>query len=175
MDTYIALFRGINVGGNHILPMQELAEILHQLGCDDIQTYIQSGNVVFRGPKNSPERLAKLISTEVSKIRGFAPKVLLLGVTELEAAVNGNPFPTDNGKALHFFFMEKAPESPDLDILSTLKTTNEDFKLRQDVFYLYAPDGIGRSRLAEKVERSLGVPVTARNWNTVSKLLAMVR
>lgn len=174
MKTYIALFRGINVGGKHILPMNDLAEILHQLGCDNIQTYIQSGNVVFQGGRDSPDRLAKLISSEVSKLRGFAPKVLLLEAPELENAVSNNPFPTDNGKALHFFFMETSPAKPDVDHLNEFKKPNEDFRLHQNVFYLYAPDGIGRSKLAEKVERSLGVPVTARNWNTVSKLLAMV-
>lgn len=70
--------------------------------------------------------------------------------------------------------METAPTSPDLEKLMALKSPREDFRLIQQVFYLYAPDGIGRSKLAEKVEKNLGVPATARNWNTVSKLLAMV-
>lgn len=175
MSTYVALFRGINVGGRHILPMNDLAEILYQLGCDNIQTYIQSGNVVFQNVSQQADILAKMISNQVAKLRGFAPNVMLLNVPTLEATVAHNPFPTQDGKALHFFFMDKVPPAPDLDSLENLKAPSEKFKLHQNVLYLYAPKGIGRSKLADKVERSLGVPVTARNWNTVSKLLAMVR
>lgn len=175
MSNYIALFRGVNVGGRHILPMSDLAEILHQLGCDNIQTYIQSGNVVFQNTSQQTGALAKAISTRIAKVRGFAPNVLLLEVADIEAAIANNPFPTGNGKALHFFFMEAAPPSPDLETLAKLKVSSEDFKLLQNVFYLYAPDGIGRSKLAEKVEKCLGINVTARNWNTVSKLLEMVK
>ncbi|MBU0654532.1 MAG: DUF1697 domain-containing protein [Gammaproteobacteria bacterium] len=175
MSNYIALFRGINVGGRHILPMSDLAEILYQLGCDNIQTYIQSGNVVFQNTSQQTSALAKSISTKVAKVRGFAPKVLLLEAADIEVAIANNPFPTENGKALHFFFMEAVPPSPDLETLAKLKLPSEDFKLLHNVFYLYAPDGIGHSKLAEKVEKYLGTNVTARNWNTVSKLLEMVK
>ena len=172
MHTYIALFRGINVGGNNILPMKELVVLLQQLGCEKVQTYIQSGNVVFQTEQARGE-LADTISTKIAETRGFSPKVVLLDVSELEAAASNNPFPTEDVKALHLFFMETAPTNPDLEKLTALKSPREDFRLIHQVFYLYAPDGIGRSKLAEKVEKNLGVPATARNWNTVSKLLAM--
>ncbi|QTR44808.1 DUF1697 domain-containing protein [Thiothrix litoralis] len=174
MNTYIALFRGINVGGNNILPMKELTNLLQQSACKNVQTYIQSGNVVLQA-EQSRDELAEAISAKIAEARGFNPKVLLLEVMELEAAAANNPFPTEDGKALHLFFMETIPPSPDLEKLTALKSTSEDFRLYQNVFYLYAPDGIGRSKLAAKVESILGVPTTARNWNTVSKLLAMVK
>ena len=101
--------------------------------------------------------------------------MLVLGVPELEEAVENNPFKTVDGKALHFFFLESHPKTPDLGGLRALKSNSEEFRLNKKVFYLYTPDGVGRSKLAAKVEKSLGVPVTARNWNTVSKLLAMVK
>jgi uncharacterized protein (DUF1697 family) len=78
------------------------------------------------------------------------------------------------GKSLHFFFLASTPAKPDLDALAKLKSSSEEFKLGKNVFYLHAPDGIGRSKLAAKVEKALGVPATARNWNTVSKLMVMV-
>jgi uncharacterized protein (DUF1697 family) len=105
---------------------------------------------------------------------GFEPNVFLLELSELQEAIEQNPFNTEEGKALHFFFLESHPKHPDLDRLMTVKSTSEEFTLHKKAFYLYAPDGIGRSKLAAKVEQCMGIPVTARNWNTISKLLAMV-
>lgn len=175
MNTYIALFRGINVVGNRSLPMSDLVGILERLGCERVRTYIQSGNAVFWSRRNTSKKLAEEISAKILERHGFKPAVLMLGVPELEEAVKNNPFKTLDGKALHFFFLESHPKTPDLDGLRALKSNSEEFRLNKKVFYLYAPDGIGRSKLAAKVEKSLGIPVTARNWNTVSKLLAMVK
>ena len=75
---------------------------------------------------------------------------------------------------MHFFFLDSQPITPDLESLMAVKSKSEEFKLHKKVFYLYAPDGIGRSKLAVKVEKCMGIPVTARNWNTVSKLISMV-
>ena len=174
MHTYIALFRGINIGGKHILPMPELVGILRGMGCEKVKTYIQSGNVVFQSKKQRAV-LAGEISAKILQRYDFEPKVLLLEPTELQEAVANNPFATDEGKALHFFFLESFPANPDLERLMTVKAKSEKFKLRKKIFYLYTPDGVGRSKLATKVEQSIGVAVTARNWNTVSKLLAMVK
>lgn len=175
MNTYIALFRGINVGGNNILPMKELVKMLEDIGCAKVKTYIQSGNVVFQSPEIDHKPLAEKISKNISQHFGFKPKVLLINTADFETAVRNNPYPTENGKNLHFFFMESVPASPDLAALSALKSGREQFSLLENVFYLYAPEGIGRSKLAAKVEQKLGVPVTARNWNTVQKLLEMLK
>lgn len=175
MKTYIALFRGINVGGRNILPMKDLIKILEDLGCLQVKTYIQSGNVVFKTEGNNQESLAEKISQRIEEHFQFKPKILLLETTELEQAINNNPFPTDNGKVLHFFFLESRPTAPDLKGLTAVKTDSEEFRLHNNIFYLYAPDGIGRSKLAAKVDQKLGVAVTARNWNTVCKLLELVQ
>ncbi len=175
MNTYIALFRGINVGGNHLLPMKDLVGILEGIGCEKVRTYIQSGNAVFRARKNTPGKIAEAISANILKSHGFKPNVLLLGVPELEEAVKNNPYKTADGKALHFFFLVSRPAKPDLDGLEAVKSKSEAFRLGKQVFYLYTPDGIGRSRLATRVEKSLGVPVTARNWNTVRKLVEIAK
>ncbi len=174
VNTYIALFRGINVGGNNMLPMGGLVEILERLGCENVKTYIQSGNAVFHTKKNNTKTIAEEISSKIHESHGFKPKILLLRISEMEEAVENNPFKTAEGKALHFFFLESTPEKPDLAGLTAVKSKTEEFALKTKVFYLYAPDGAGRSKLAARVEQSLAVPVTARNWNTVSKLFEMV-
>ncbi|HIG39636.1 MAG: DUF1697 domain-containing protein [bacterium] len=174
MNVYIALFRGINVGGKNILSMKALIGILDELGFVEINTYIQSGNVIFRSSKKCSSSTATQVGKKIMAQHGFKPKVLLLGETELRLAVKNNPFNTDEAKALHFYFLDAIPESPDLAKLEGLKSDSEEFALFGTVFYLYAPDGIGRSRLAAVVEKNMGVAATARNWNTVNKLISMV-
>jgi uncharacterized protein (DUF1697 family) len=177
MKTYIALFRGINVGGKNILPMKELAALLEKLGADNVKTYIQSGNAVFRHQAESASQLSSTISAAIKERHGFEPRVLLLGLAEMEKAVASNPFPAaeTEPKTLHLYFLASTPQNPDLKMLDSLKKANERFKLIDTVFYLHAPDGIGRSKLAERVEKALGVAATTRNWRTVSKIMAMVQ
>lgn len=175
MRTYIALFRGINIAGNNPLPMRVLIGILERLGCKDIKTYIQSGNAVFRTGNGTAKQLAEAISSGIEKERGFKPKVLLLSAAVLEKAIANNPFSTADGRALHFLFLAARPKHPDLAGLMTIKSKTEQFRLVNNVFYLYAPDGVGRSKLVAKVESALGVPVTGRNWNTINKLMDMVK
>ena len=177
MKTYIALFRGINVGGNSILPMKELKALLEKLDLRNIKTYIQSGNAVFRSNENNSSRLSTKIRAAVKKSRGFEPHVLLLELGGIEKAIASNPFPEAEAEpnTLHLNFLAFAPAHPDLKALERLKKESERFKLKGGVFYLYAPDGIGRSKLAANVERALGVPVTGRNWRTVNKIMEMAK
>jgi uncharacterized protein (DUF1697 family) len=174
VSTYVALFRGINVGGKNILPMKDLVGILESMGCEIVKTYIQSGNAVFQLKGDKTKKIAEEISSKILESHGFEAKVHLMTIDELSDAVENNPFKKVEGKSLHFFFLTSAPAKPNLDDLTKLKSDSEKFKLHNNIFYLYAPDGIGRSKLAAKVEKALGVPATARNWNTVSKLMAMV-
>ena len=92
MQTWIALLRGINVGGKNILPMKQLAALLEDLGCSHVKTYIQSGNAVFRSKRHSPALLSKTISGEIESRHGFQPQVVLLTLKEVEKAVAANPF-----------------------------------------------------------------------------------
>jgi len=174
MRTYIALFRGINVGGKNKLPMKDLSQILEQQGYLQVRTYIQSGNVVFNSSQALTSTTTKTISQAIGKTFGFEPEILILQAQQLQQAIADNPFPTDKGNALHFFFLEAAPTHLDLEALTGRKAPSESFHLGKQVFYLHAPDGIGRSKLAASAERLLGVPATARNGNTVFKLAAMI-
>jgi uncharacterized protein (DUF1697 family) len=177
MKTYIALFRGINVGGKNKVPMKDLVVTLENVGCRDVSTYIQSGNAVFQSGEQNASLLSGRIRAALEDRHGFEPHVVVLGSEELEGAISSNPFPEAESepRTLHAYFLAAAPEHPDLDGLETLKGGRERFALANDVFYLHAPDGIGRSRLAANVDKLLGVPTTARNWRTVRKVMEMAR
>lgn len=175
MKTYIALFRGINVGGRNILPMKELVAQLQGIGCANTKTYIQSGNAVFYHSEKSVLRLSKMIGAAIHDSHGFEPQVLILTLAQLRKAMTSNPFPEAVGEPskLHLSFLASEPGHPDLDSLERVKAESERFALKGDVFYLHAPDGIGRSRLAARVEGALGVAATGRNWRSVGKILDM--
>lgn len=176
MQTWIALLRGINVGGKNRLSMADLKQDLAALGCIDVRTYIQSGNAVFESDAKDGASLAESIAGQLEDRHGFRPMVLLLSSKQLKAAIEQNPFAdaTADPKTLHFNFLADAAASADMEALRGLQSPTEQFELRGQVFYLHAPDGIGRSKLAAKVERCLGVPATGRNFRTVAKLAEMV-
>lgn len=177
MKTLIALFRGINIGGHNILPMKQLVSLLENLGCRHVSTYIQSGNAVFQIPDTKSANLADRISRAIEKSHDFKPKVLLLESKELRKVINSNPFPEAEAepKSLHVLFLESKPLKPELDKMKTISTATERFVLKDKLFYLHAPDGVGRSKLAANAERLLGVPTTGRNWRTVCKLTEMAK
>jgi len=172
MNTYVALFRGINVGGNNVLPMKALIARLEEVGAIRIRTYIQSGNAVFQCAEKDASLIAKQLAAGIKKHHGFEPHVLLLGLEAITCAIAENPFPDaqDDPTNLHLGFLASVPKKPDLEKLDGLRKTSERFHLRNNVFYLHAPEGVGRSRLAAASEKLLGVPMTDRNWRTVCKI-----
>lgn len=172
MKTYIALFRGINVGGKNGLPMKDLEALLDGIGLQNVKTYIQSGNVVFQGQPADTEQLSKRISAAIEASHGFAPWVRLLDTPTLDKAIRDNPYPEAQiaPNTLYVNFLADVPPCPNLDALEKLRGPGERFELIRDLCYLHVPDGIGRSKLAAGMERLLCVPMTSRNWNTVVKL-----
>jgi uncharacterized protein (DUF1697 family) len=175
--VYIALFRGVNVGGKNLLPMKGLVRILENLGCRNVRTLIQSGNVVFESPQEDRTLLSGQVATEIAKEFGLAPYLLLLTPEELERAATDNPFPEAESQPskLHLGFLATPPDKPDLGRMEALRSASERSRLIGKVFYLHAPDGVGRSKLAANAEKLLGVPMTDRNWSTVSKLRGMTQ
>ena len=176
MNTYIILLRGINVGGRNKLLMKQLVVILEDLGCSHVKTYIQSGNVVLQSPNNDTSNLSKEISHAIKQKYDFEPHVHIFTSQDLQKSIENNPYPEaiQDPKTLHFGFLETIPSKPDLDRLAALITSTERYQLIDKVFYLHAPDGIGRSKLAAQSEKALGVSMTSRNWRTVEKLLEMI-
>lgn len=177
MATHVALLRGINVGGQGTLPMKELVTILESLGCRSVRTYIQSGNAVFEHSPTAAAKLADKLTKAVDKARGFAPQVVMLEAKQFAKIAKSNPFPqaVAEPKSLHVWFLAAKASNANVEALTKLKSKTEQFQLTSAAFYLHAPDGIGRSKLAAHVERHLGVAATARNWRTVCELLELLR
>ncbi|BCS51705.1 DUF1697 domain-containing protein [Geobacter sp. SVR] len=177
MQTCIALFRGINVGGNNTLSMKDLVALLESLGLDRVRTCLQSGNAVFRTAEDDRRHLASAIRSAIGKQYSFEPAVLLLTVAEMEQAVAAIPFldAVNEPATLHLGFLDAVPEHPDREGLEKLRNGSERYELKGNVFYLHAPDGTGRSKLAAGAERLLGVPMTGRNWRTVGKILVLAK
>jgi uncharacterized protein (DUF1697 family) len=164
---HILLLRGINVGGHNKLPMAELKDILTGLGARNVQIYIQSGNAVLQGDID-----ADAIAGAIEVAKGFRPEVMLLSLTTFKLIACANPFPDAEGKALHISFLS-APPNFDTAKADSLAIPSERYHVTSQAIYLHAPDGIGRSKLAAAMENLAGVSATARNWNTVVKLLAL--
>jgi uncharacterized protein (DUF1697 family) len=170
MKTWIALLRGINVGGKHLVPMKELVALLEANGFSNVKTYIQSGNVVFDRPQKPENEIGQLIEQKF----GFNPSVFILSKADLKKAAENNPFQSDQGKAIHFFFLEGDTAQINFELLDSLKAETEAYALIESVFYLFAPEGIGRSKLAAKLGKAIPeVTMTARNLNTINNLMEM--
>jgi uncharacterized protein (DUF1697 family) len=164
----IALLRGVNVGGNKKVEMARLRKLLEELGYRDVRTYVNSGNVVFTGPRTSEKRLEAAIADEF----GFEVPVILRSRDELAAVLRANPLrkiATDPAKHLVVFCGAKA--AVELDPADFVPET---FHVRGREVYLWAPGGIGDSPLAKQLAaKPIGAKSTARNWRTVEKLLAL--
>lgn len=176
MSRWVLLLRGINVGGKNKLPMADLKSFLAELGSSDIETYIQSGNAVFSASGLRPQIFSKKLSKAISDTHGFAPQIVVLTAEDFIRSIEDCPFPKEelSEKILHFYFLTEPALAPQVNKFNELKIASEQWALIDGVFYLYAPDGFGRSKLAAKAEKFLGVGATVRNWRTVKKLQAMV-
>jgi uncharacterized protein (DUF1697 family) len=177
MTTWIALLRGVNVGGSHKLPMKRLREVLAELGFADGVTYIQSGNCVFRSDTGDAALIGKRIADAIAAEFGFRPSVFVLTREELDAAIAGNPFAgrTEDPKFVHLFFLTEPIRTLDEAAMRALAAPGDDFTLSGKVFYLLTPAGIGRSKLVEKLGKFLPVDMTARNLRSVMKIAELAR
>lgn len=182
MTTYAALLRGINVSGRNKVPMAELRSVLEGLGHREVRTYLQSGNAVFttdsEGSEDSEAELAAAVETAIEKHFGFRVPCLVRDHAYLAAVADACPFPAAEleGRQLHAFYYSGPVTADRFAAIDQEAFRPEAFALGDRVLYLYAPGGLGTSKLAEAVSRpSLhkDVTVTARNWNTVLKLVEL--
>jgi uncharacterized protein (DUF1697 family) len=173
--TFVALFSGINVGGNRIVKMAELRAFFEQLGFVDVATYVQSGNVVFRSAKGAAATLTRQLEAAFEEKWGFHSRIMVRDLGWFERLVVENPYPEVAGEPtkLHAFALERAPTGDEIARLAEKCTGPERFEIRGDVLYLHAPEGLGKSVFANLIPRTLKVPGTARNWRTVLALLEM--
>ena len=178
MTTYLALLRAINVGGRKQVGMAHLREMLTQLGFDDPQSVLQSGNLVFRSRPQTGAQLERALETEAQKRLALETDFFVRTAVEWEAVVARNPFPEaarrDPGH-LVVMLLKAAPVAKDVKALQAAITGSEVVRAGTNHVYITYPDGIGRSRLTNAlIEKHLGTRGTARNWNTVLKLKALV-
>jgi uncharacterized protein (DUF1697 family) len=175
--TFVALLRGINVGGKNKVPMADLKSLFTSLGYEDVVTYIQSGNVVFRSPAGA-RKIAADIEKRIAKVFEIPVTVLVRNSAELEAIAKRNPFlkrGSDPSK-LHVVLLDRSPKKSAVAELDPERSPPDEFSVHGREIYLLLPNGAGRSKLTiDYFERRLGVRATARNWKTLTKLLELSR
>lgn len=177
MATIISLLRAVNLGPHNKVKMEALRELYADLGLRDAQTYVQSGNVVFRTDARDLARLRKRIESAIEKTFGVRTDVILRTPAELKAVIARNPFAKRTGVEpakliVSFLGGEPAPDAHEK--IAQIKVGREELRLDGRELYIHYVDGQGRSKLTPVViERALKVSGTARNWNTVTKLLEM--
>jgi uncharacterized protein (DUF1697 family) len=179
MTVYLALLRGINVGGHKQVAMSELRDLLTQLGFRDARSLLQSGNLVFRGDPRAGAYLEHLLEAETAKRLGLQTDFLVRTSDEWGAIVARNPFPEEAERDpghLVVMFLKDAPSAKEVTALQAAITGPEIVRAKGKQAYIVYPDGIGRSRLTiTLIERKLGTRGTGRNWNTVQKLGALAK
>lgn len=172
--VFILLFRGINVGGNKVVRMETLRRVLAEGGFGKVTTYIQSGNVVLTSDMDEDSILA-LVGRVFAETFGFSSRPSIRSREAWARLIAENPFAAEvaaDGRVVHAVILNGSPAAEALAALRALATT-EVIEARDGVLYLYTPDGFGRSKVSEMLDRVLKVPLTARNWNTVLKLQEM--
>lgn len=177
MTVLVSMLRGVNVGGHNKVKMDALRELYVSLGLKDPETYIQSGNVVFRGDGRNLGLMARKIEDGIERKFGFRPVVILRSASDLRKVVAGNPFAARRDldpRKLLVTFLAADPGREARDKVLALKTDPEELRIEGREVYIYFRDGQGRSELPMAlIERTLKTPGTGRNWNTVRKLLEM--
>jgi uncharacterized protein (DUF1697 family) len=175
LTAYVAMLRGVNVGGN-ALKMEWLRKACEDIGLRDVRTYVQSGNIVFISRMSAP-KLASMLKATVDVHVRLPVTVVVRSSAEMAKIVAGNPFPGQKGvdiAKLHVTFLAKAPLGPALDRLDALAGSRDQYRLAGSEIYLHCPLNYGETKLSNTaIEKALGVGATTRNWKTVMTLLAM--
>ena len=179
MTTYIAMLRGINVGGHRVIRMEDLRATFDGLRFANVETYVQSGNVVFGDEHGSVSALSEKIERSILRDFGFSVSVLLRTAKELEEIIKHNPFLRDTAidqSKLHLTFLSDAAAKTAIEELQLLAVKPEQCRIIGREVYLYCPNGYGRTRLSNAaIEKKLSMEATTRNWRTVNTLLAMTQ
>lgn len=173
-EVKVMLLRGVNVGGANRLPMPEFRQMLSELGLSDVQTHIQSGNVVFKDTGLAD--LEGVITAGMKDRFGFAPKMFFMPLAKFDAILAANPYrDAANGALVHIFFLDGPFAPADCASLTALAAQGEAVTFSDSAVYLNAPMGIGRSALADKLTNTPKVGLTARNITSANAIAALAR
>jgi uncharacterized protein (DUF1697 family) len=176
-SRYVALMRGVNVGGKNMLPMKELAAMFAKARCEDVTTYIQSGNVIFSAGGGVARELAELMALQVEERFGFRVPVILRTAAELKETIENNPFlkagvPKD---MLHVYFLAGVPKAEDVAALDPARSAPDEFVVVGRDVFARLPNGTARTKLTNAYfDSKLRTVSTVRNWRTVLKLAELI-
>ena len=174
MNTYIALLRGINVGGYKKIPMTELREILTKSGLENVQTYIQSGNVVFQSSQEDTKAIESSIEKSISDYFDFDVPVLVRTRESLKTIFDACPFPEDKKTVSYFMILNQIPDEEAVREATQKTYPNEAYVIDKDCIYFFCANGYGKAKFnLNFFERKLKVSATARNYKTMVKLLSL--
>lgn len=174
MKTYIALIRGINVGGHKKVPMADLRDVLSGIGFKDVTTYIQSGNVVFQSSENNTKALEDSISKAIKSHFGFNVPVLVKTKQELQFIFDSCVFSEEIKVKSYFILLDQVPDASLVKEVHAITIEKETVSIVNDCLYFYSSVGYGRTKFnMASIEKKLKVNATSRNYNTISKLLKL--
>jgi len=175
MHTYISILRGINITGHRIIKMEALRAMYAKLGYTAIQTYIQSGNVIFRCEKASPHEIGMEISEAIESNFGFDVPVIVLDRDELSQIISDNPYVKEESKdssKVHVTFLSDFPDKEKFKLIPEGDYQGDQLYLVDRAIYVYCPNGYGNTKLNTNFfESKLKVKATCRNWKTTLELL----
>ena len=177
MTTYISILRGINVGGHNPIKMEALRQLYSELGYSDVQSYIQSGNIIFRSTLSDTHSLEKSIQEKILEAYRWNVAVLVLTSEELKTALGNNPFIKDNMRNqafMHLTFLSGVPDKALLEKIPAGYYLPDEFFISGKTIYLYCPTGYGNTKLSNTFfENKLKLSATTRNLKTSSILLSL--
>jgi len=171
MNTYISMLRGINVSGQKKIRMADLKSVYEDLGFQNIQTYVQSGNVIFDSPESHIKRLTKQLETQIEKTFGFSVPVLMRTADDFMRIIEEHPFKYEEAIRVLVTFLYDHPQVSKLEELSHYKDKVDRFVIGQQEIFLFCPGGYGKTMLSNTFfEKKLDVVATTRNWKSVNAL-----
>ncbi len=171
---HVALLRGINVGGKAKLPMKQLAAIFTAVGAHGVRTYIQSGNVVFKA--DAAEPVVEAVTRQIAASYGYPGRIVLRSADDMRKAYTRNPFAGASTQLLHVYFLADMPAAVAVKALDPERSPGDSFAVVGREVYLHIPQGMARTKLTNVYfDTKLKTVSTARNWNTVGKLMEMMQ
>lgn len=178
MPAYIAMLRGVNITGNNSIKMEQLRGLCNSLGFQNVETYVQSGNIVFQTRSEDPLALSKSIGEAILESFGFDVPVIMRTSKEMRSVIANNPFLKEkkiDSSKLHVTFLSESPQKGSLKKLGAIAMSPDQYYSASHEIYLYCPAGYGRTKLSNNaIEKALSVSATTRNWRTTNTLFEMV-
>lgn len=171
MTTYISILRGINVGGHRIIKMDALRKMCLEMKFIDVQTYLQSGNIIFKSDRDDVEKINQEIKNNIQNLFGFDVPVITLTKIQLTEDVKQNPFPEKfpgQSDFFHVTFLSDIPSAENLEKINQVPLPHDAYETGEKVIYLFCPKGYSKTKLTNGLlESKLRLTATTRNWKTV--------